>query len=489
MLKIKYWFIFRTTVLALFFMFFFINNVFAVVDNINKITFTTDPQIINTSEVSKEINVQAQNISNIGEKMDVSGAKLSLFSSSLSGEFSASLTKWEKITTPLTVNSNWTGRTFYYKNSTEGIDTITATLLVGGKSWIATQDITVGSSSGGGGITPPIIDPITSTTTATTTDSTSTSTIATTTVVTKIINHYSVHYISEELSDYVEEESLKLSAGRERIAYVGTPLIFTAKNNKTDKNVDFTWSFGDATESKGVETTHIYKYPGEYFVVLNGVYGSEKAVSRTSIKVLEPKISLSINSNNMEIENGGENEINIGGWKIKSSQSEFIIPNDTIIGSKNKIILSMGDIGFLPGLKDFIKIEDQSINMIAFIQKSSESLAVKEDDSSGIISKNISDLENILGIKIEEAEKIVLNYKKDIAVTHPKEQGLNVGLIPKDHVSVGSQIENGNVWEKEINVATVDEAVNSTTSIGFWKKLVRLPISSIRAISEVFYDL
>jgi hypothetical protein len=474
--------------LALFFMFFFINNVFAFVDNINKIIFTTDTQIIKILEVSKEINVQAQNISNIGEKMDVSGVKLSLVSSSLSGEFSASLTKWEKIVTPLTVNSNWTGRTFYYKNSIEGIDIITATLLVSGKSFIATQNITIGDSSSGGSIIPPIVDPP-ATTTATTTDSISTST-ATTTIITKIVNHtvyVSTHSDSEDLSNYVKEESFQISAGRERISYIGTPVNFTAKNNKDDKNAYFTWSFGDITEGQGSEVSHTYKKAGEYIVVLNGIYNNEKSVSRINVKILEPEIVLNIKEKDLEIENNSENEINIGGWKIKNTQTNFIIPQDTIIGSKNKIILSLADIPSLSLDGGLIMIEDQSLNIIASTQTSSNYLALTEEDKTKIILKSLEEVEKILGIKVVDAEKIVLDYKAKTASLSLKPKIDNLGESNFSVVKSSNNDKSNNLEEIK-QVATVEESINSTSSISFWKKVIGLPVNGIKAVVGVFYD-
>ncbi|MDD4803979.1 MAG: PKD domain-containing protein [Candidatus Pacebacteria bacterium] len=334
-----------------------------------------------------------------------------------------------------------------------------------------------------------IIDPILSTTTATTTDSTSTSTVATTTVITKIVNHYSTHYVSEDLSDYVEEESLKISAGRERIAYVGTPINFTAKNNKDGKKLDFKWSFGDATENKGNEISHIYKYPGEYVVVLNAQYNGEKAVSRTNVKVLEPKITLLINQNSLEITNNGDDEINIGDWKIKGSQSEFLIPRDTIISPKNKVVLSLSDIGFVPESLGSIRIEDQSINTIAFAQDLVGGSIKKDNNDQSIVLKNNYELEKILGMKVKDAEKIVADQRLKLAKTTPKEQPTSDDIIFEKSISDNNQIRNDQGVNKEFMVATVNETINSTTSVGFWKMVGKFPINSIKYIGSIFYDL
>ena len=306
-------------------------------------------------------------------------------------------------------------------------------------------------------------------------------------VIIKIVNHYSTHYISEDLSTYAEEEILKISAGRERIAYVGTPISFTAKHDLINKNPYFNWSFGDATENTGEEITHIYKHPGEYFVVLNGVNGNGKAVSRTSVKVLEPKMTLSIKSNNLEIKNNGEYEINIGGWKIKDSKSEFLIPKDTIIDSNNFIILSASDIGFSFGLDDIVKIEDQSVDIIAFTKIFPGDVIAVINNSSSTVSQNISNLEGILGIKIGEAEKLVVNYKKGI-IRVDNNQILSTSSVFLKSVLDSNQKKDNEDVKKVQDVAVIDEVVNSTTTVGFWKNMINLPSSGIKSIIKVFYD-
>ena len=483
MLKIKYRFSLRTTLLALFLMFFFTNNVFASVD---KIVFINEPQTIVGGVSSEKYQIQLQNSSGGLEiAPDTTYFTLPLeigdFSSQKDGApFTAS--------TSVYIATGSSNKYFYFKSSRIGEYNmvVSARNKTNTKQWGTEQVVKVVDSA------PVITDPVATSTDATTTpDVTSTST-ATTTIITNTITrtvYVSTHSDSEDLSNYVVEEPFKISSGRERIAYVGTPLVFNAKSNKTDKRPVFTWSFGDVTQDTGDEITHTYKHVGEYSVVLNGTYSGEKAVSRTNVRVLEPKITLSVKSNNLEIENNGEEEINIGGWEIKNIQYVFPIPKDTIIGSKKKIILSAGDIGFVSGLNGVLEIEDQSLNIIASTQFVFGNISDSNDNSYSTISKNNSILESALGMKVEEAEKIVADNKRKIVATVTKDKISVVNPVASGHLPVDNSISDNNSAKDDTSVATVSEAGVSTSSVGFWKGIIMMPSNGIKAIYRVFYDL
>ncbi|MFA6834396.1 MAG: bacterial Ig-like domain-containing protein, partial [Bacteroidaceae bacterium] len=276
MLKNKYGFLLlRTTLLALFFMFGFINNVFASVNGIEKVVFYAIPNSFVVGEISKVISIKAQDSSGNNQLFDDADGLLELSTDSPTGSFYSNTSATNPINTLSINNKTYSGRNFYYRDSSEGNFVITVKLSIvpdNGKSWTATQDITVTNSSGGGesntavltgisvtnpptktiyGIgdslnisgmvvagtydngstsTVPVVvsdisgfDSSTSTIdqiltilykekTATFSVSISSSTVADippTTIITKIVNHHSTHYLSEDLSDYVEEESFK----------------------------------------------------------------------------------------------------------------------------------------------------------------------------------------------------------------------------------------------------------------------------------------
>ena len=426
---------------------FLMGEAFASVDNISKIYFTTDLQTIKAGDVSKEITVQAQDSSGEGVKMDVSGGKLSLVSSSQSGEFSASSTKWEKIVLPLTVNSNWMGRTFYYKNSVAGKDIITATLVVGGKTFTTSQDITTTEAPTQPPDDPqPRIEPNVATGSP---------------VVTRtIIKYVSVHSNPEDLSGYSGTTNFEIYAGRERVGYVGSPIKFTAKNNLSKNDIcsfpNYSWTYGDGAKDLGESISHTYKFPGEYNIVLNGACGDRSAVSRTKIKILSPEVSFNlISSGDLEIYNSGKTEINMGGWMIKGVSSIFVFPEDTIISASGKMVLAKEYSRISVNNNEYVNLVDPSNKTIFSLQNSLEILPVVTSSSTEPVS-----------IPKQETKKEMVLVANDVAKVIKK--------------STSSEV---------YKTATILESVKSPETKGFWRSVLNLPIKGIKAVARVFYDI
>jgi hypothetical protein len=83
----------------------------------------------------------------------------------------------------------------------------------------------------------------------------------------------------------------------------------------------------------------MYKYPGEYAVVLNAKSGNNFAISRFKVKVLEPKITLMDNDGYVEVVNESLYEVNLFNWKITRKDKAFVFQPDTIILPKSKILI------------------------------------------------------------------------------------------------------------------------------------------------------
>lgn len=81
----------------------------------------------------------------------------------------------------------------------------------------------------------------------------------------------SVHSSVEDISDYKDNSGhLKVSAGRERLTYVGFPVEFRIESNiNSSQTLDCNWSFGDGFSQVGRNVFHTYKNAGEYILVLN----------------------------------------------------------------------------------------------------------------------------------------------------------------------------------------------------------------------------
>jgi hypothetical protein len=133
-----------------------------------------------------------------------------------------------------------------------------------------------------------------------------------------------------------DNADLEISGGRDRLVAIGTPLSFEAKI-RSPKSVHvaearFKWSFGDGSSMTGPFASHTYYFPGEYEVVLNGVYQTNEAVARIRVRVVETNIVISsVDGKYVEVENKSKNELNLGGYFIRSGKSQFNVPQDTII--------------------------------------------------------------------------------------------------------------------------------------------------------------
>ncbi len=323
---------------------FFINfalvsTAWAAVANIDRVVFTNDIQSVPVGEISGEINIQTQNSELAPEALDETG-DLTLTSSSITGEFSSSNTTW-KADEALTMNKTWSNRKFYYRDSASGSYAITATLTTRttGKGWTATQAINVGTGgiSGSGGSSST-----TTNSTATTTNNEAGTSITSENSSTVI----STHYNQENLSAYDEPSNIfEISAGRDRFGHVGSPFSFLVKTKKSKDVIadvcSYSWSFGDGGFEKMEAVDHSYHYAGDYNVVLNGECGINKSVSRTSVKILEPKLLLAKTlDGSVQITNLGKYEINLYGWKLSSLNQEYSFPLDTIIGAGKSVIFS-----------------------------------------------------------------------------------------------------------------------------------------------------
>lgn len=336
--------------------------------------------------------------------------------------------------------------------------------------------ITVGETSGEN--TSGENDSGTSTTTATSTETTSdtgtgTNTATSTSTTTTATNNtsgttmvYSVHYIQEDLSDYEEPTTFEVGAGRARLSYVNSPVSFTAKHKVSKdlsaKNCDYIWNFGDGLSLTGEKVEHIYKYAGEYNVILNGTCGDLKSVARTAVRVVMPNISINTKADGaVEISNQGKYEINLYNWKIQSGNTSFVFPQDTII-SANKSVT------FAP---EYLKLDDLN-NGIILADASNKAVAQS--------STNLARANPGREISLEEFKKFVLAYQ-DIPTTQPTRQS----TTSTRQVGGLTAITSTATPAVPLTAAAADNIIdNKEGKPGFWGKLFH----PIRTIKETFYQ-
>ncbi len=439
MYKLKYLSIFILVIA-----FLFVHRiVFADSNNVTQLVFISTSQSIPVGDISTQITVQTQNTSGVSEQISET-SDLNLSSTGSGGEFSSNATTWNPVN-KLTMSTNTANKNFYYKNSIPGSYTITAHLVgrISGKDWTATQVINIGTTTVSDPTPTPPIDP-----------EVPTSTIVT---ITKTKTVYiSTHDNPEELSNYDSNSSFEVSAGRERLSYVGIPVEFSEKHKlpKVDSSygTNFEWSFGDAFKDSGQDVTHAYKYPGEYNVILNAISAGDSSVSRTKIKILPINLSLISDSGNIKITNNGNNEINLGNFKLKGEEGTFTIAKDTIVSPHGSISLSYIDtkIG-----NSSISFADPSGGVVALIQPIQNTLVIAT--SSPVV---LQDSAALIPAPIVQKE-----LKKP----------LTVDLTPK-------------VIKETIQTASVIEAIRATSTGNFFQNMLKSSLNGMKSIARIFYN-
>lgn len=186
-----------------------------------------------------------------------------------------------------------------------------------------------------------------STTTATTTEQTTTTNTSTDSNPSSNSSNssnqpVSVHYSSGSLSTKKPQINISLSAGRDRLGSVGSPLSFKAETNLNYiKNTSFKWNFGDGSEGYGENVTRAYEYPGEYVVILNASLPDGQAISRVNVKIVEGELLVaSADKDKIEIKNNSTYEVSLFGRALVALGNSFVFPQDTVIKPGQSIFFS-----------------------------------------------------------------------------------------------------------------------------------------------------
>jgi hypothetical protein len=243
---------------------------------------------------------------------------------------------------------------------------------------------------------------------------------------------------------------------------------FVAKN-KVSKDLqntkcNYVWNFGDGISEPGEKVEHIYKYAGNYNVILNGVCGNWRAVSRTVVKIVEAKLLINKKDDGaIEISNQGQYEINLFNWKISAGNLNYTFPMDTIISAGKAVTFPA----------EYLKIPTASSDVIlADVSGKERGKASLKTLASGVI-----DSERV--ITVADFERFAVEYKR---LTPPKNY---LAVNPTTTAPSPFLVKEG---EREVNIslsASVADVVVSADSsdFGFWSKLFH----PVRTIKNTFY--
>ena len=291
---------------------------------VSKIVFTTEPQTVKPSEISGVITIQLQDSAGNSYKATET-VDVEFLSTSASGEFLSPSS--DNIVTK-TISTGSANKNFRYRDSMNGtfIMTVKATGRTSGDIWNANQVIAISDSVS------------TSTTTATTTEEVITANPSSN-QGSSSSGSSSAHYSAAPLSSLKILPGFEVSAGRDRLGTVGSPLEFKVETNiEYTNNSIFVWNFGDGREGGGEIVSHTYMYPGEYVLMLNVAGPRGKAVSRINIKIGSPELAITnVSRERIEIANNSKSEVSLFGRALVTKDKVFAFPRDTIIKAGQKI--------------------------------------------------------------------------------------------------------------------------------------------------------
>ncbi len=399
-------------------------SVYGAVANITQVGFTTSTRSVAVRAVSESLTVQTQNSAGTSEQLDET-ADITLSSTSATGEFSSSATTWNPDNTH-TMSKNSSNRTFYYKDTTDGTHTITATVLTRTtlRTWTVSQMITVGTWPvvGDAGTASPIVA------TSTTSTSTTSSSVS--------FSSISTHSSGSSITKDPEPIEFEIFGGRDRLAVVGASVSFQAKVALI-KNVSnptrYLWSFGDGSAHEGIKIEHTYLFPGEYVVVLNAEAFESNAVWRGMVKVVSPELVINASSTEyIEVINHAGFETNLHNWSLRNGQETFTFPIDTIIHARKKVAFPYQVTKVTSGSGYLIELHNPSAKVVSRYHApvTNISLATSSVGVSGLVSVN-------------EPVSVDALYQRALALRDEwdRERGSSIGtvFVPKAQVVAQSE--------------------------------------------------
>ena len=263
--------------------------------------------------------------------------------------------------------------------------------------------------------------------------------------------------ISSSSSSNTEKKTKALTAQKIRaqittklLAYVGVPHLFEGmafgKEGEQLLRGKYFWNFGDGTfrELKIIDTdkfSHTYFYPGDYAVILeyysNQFSDISDASQKVIIKAIAPEILISNVGDDkdffVELSNNANYETDISQWILLGNGKSFILPRNTIIGSKKKIIISSKITNFSALDKNALRLTTPQGNAVsAYISSAAPAVPAKTSNKKitkakiPASPKQINPEEiNSVAIKVPEAatfapkEQVVSAVMDDINLGGP----------------------------------------------------------------------
>lgn len=179
----------------------------------------------------------------------------------------------------------------------------------------------------------------------------------------------------ESKTKTAEIPKVKTKISAKNLAFVGIPIEFSASATGYSSEPLFYgkyfWNFGDgdSKEMQANETakfTHTFFYEGEYTVALeyymNYYSNSPDAYSEMNVRIIPANIFISRVGDEkdffVEISNNTDYDADLSKWILTSGEKNFILPKNTVLQPRKKMILSPKITGFSISDKDTLKLEN-----------------------------------------------------------------------------------------------------------------------------------
>lgn len=138
--------------------------------------------------------------------------------------------------------------------------------------------------------------------------------------------------------------SLQLAVTAPDTVYVGQPTTFSVQPSGVGDTIadslQYEWSMGNGAQSFGKDSTYTYQYPGDYVVVVAGIYKRQKQFSRQQITVLPVQLQLTQSDGVLILSNSSDAEIDVGGYRLVGSKTH-VFPKHTILLPNAQVTISL----------------------------------------------------------------------------------------------------------------------------------------------------
>jgi hypothetical protein len=146
---------------------------------------------------------------------------------------------------------------------------------------------------------------------------------------------------------------IQIYAGEDRQVTVGAMSAYEGaaigEDGEPIVNARFLWNFGDGNTREGQHILHHYTYPGEYAVWLAVAAGVISVGDRVNVTAIPGAIVVSeANAQYVELTNMDNDEINLSWWIIKSADSSFSLPENTILLASSSVRFPSSTTGLFP---------------------------------------------------------------------------------------------------------------------------------------------